>query len=115
MFKFDEVNRVYREPVSIITAVIGLAGSAYAANKASDAQADAEKAAKEAREKAQAEQRRLAMADKPEELGASVDFGSGKDEKAGSVDDFLTTKSASGAGGLGLGGAGTQTAGLGFA
>jgi len=115
MFKFDEVEKVYRGPLAaILPALIGLGGSVYAANSAADAQKDAENEARKAREKAEAERRRLAMADKPEELKAKIDFGSGKDTQAGTVDDFLVQRQGIADTGLGLG-VGGQTAGLGFA
>ena len=99
----------------VIAAVISLAGSVYAAKSASDSQSDALAAQEKARREAEAEQKRLAEASRPEGLASSVDFGSeDKDTAAGSTSDFLSPLQTGGAG-LSAGSAGSQTAGLGFA
>jgi len=75
----------------IASAVIGAAGSAYAADKQEDAQEDAQRAQERARQQAEEEARRVAMEQRPDEVAATMDVGGsttvGKNQQ--STADFL--------------------------
>lgn len=109
--------------MGIETAIIGGAilasgaASAYSSHKQNKAQKEAQRQQDMARRRAEEEARRIAMDTRPDELGASLDFGGydkfGSKSRMSSVADFLVPLDTSLLGGVG-GGDGKKKSGLGF-
>jgi len=108
----------YTAAAVIASAVIGAGASVYASNEASAAQAKATKKREEAAKIERDRLARIASDTKPQEEGATVEFGQADSgEAGGSYDDFLVSKSNTsqlGAGtGSGLGSKSLSTLGMG--
>lgn len=96
----------------ITTAIIGAATAERNRKAQEDAQKDAEDAQRLAEIQAEEERKRILADTKPEELQATIDFGTNKDERASTTSDFFTPLDTSKAS-LGTSGS-TETGGLGF-